>query len=179
MTTLVRLAGIAAVLGGSLRVLTSLLQLTPRPATEAVYLAVDLLLLFAVLGVYAHQHRTAGRVGFCGFLLATSGFASIAGPDGDIGPVSVYAAGSLAVIAGLCFLAVGIRRGPALPRAVPTLWITTTVLGAGAFLAQSTALSAAAGVALGLAFAVVGMSMTRGRRDRRCEKRRRAARRLP
>ena len=156
---LIQLSGLAAVVGGTLRIVTSFVPAGPGAGIELVYLAVDLLLLLGLLGIYTDEHEHAGRTGFLGFLLATAGIASIVGPDGYLGVVPMYPAGSLVFSVGLCLLAVGVWRGRALPRVVPVLWSATAVLGVGGSLARQPALVATAGVLLGLAFALAGLRM--------------------
>lgn len=157
ITTIIKLAGLAAILGGSLRVLTSFLPPMPVVALELLYLAVDLPLLLAVLGIYADQRRYTGRTAFAGFLLAVAGFALIVGPDGNLGPVAVYPVGALAISAGLCLLGAAAWPARRLPRATTVLWFIAAATGFGA--AAGAPLAPIAGVAFGLAFAIAGARM--------------------
>ncbi len=120
---LIRMGGLAAVLAGVLRTLASFIPHQPGVALELFYLAIDLLILFGIFGVYARVHESAGVAGFVGFVLATTGTAAIVGPDGDLGGVPVYQAGSAILVVGLAFLAAGTWRDASLPRWVCVLWV--------------------------------------------------------
>src|SRR5258707_15851467 len=74
--TLIRWAGVAAIAGGTLRGVTALLPTTQTLAIHLTYLAVDLLLLLAVTGLFFFQReRIAGWGGWgtLGALLAVLG----------------------------------------------------------------------------------------------------------
>jgi hypothetical protein len=156
-TTLARFGGLAAIAGGALRTLSSFVPYDPSTPHELLYLAIDLLLLFGILGVYAVVRESAGLLGFVGFVLALSGTAAIVGPDGRLGPVDVYQAGSSVLVAGLVLLAVGTWRTASLPRWVSALWIATFVLGLANLVVPSAVLFAAAGIAFGLGLVGAGL----------------------
>jgi drug/metabolite transporter (DMT)-like permease len=114
---LIRWGGLAAMLAGALRTAASFWpSAEPGVTLEILYLVIDILLLFGIFGIYAFQHERIGWFGFVGFLLAVIGTAIIAGPDGTIGVVDMYTAGSLSVGAGIVFLAVGSWAARTLPR---------------------------------------------------------------
>lgn len=161
-TTLIRLGGWAALLAGGLRTGASFIPYTqPGVALELFYLVIDVLLLLGLLGIYAYQHEQVGISGFLGFLLALIGTASIIGPDGAIGGVEMYVVGSLLISVGLTVLAFGTWRANKLPRAVPVLWVVSTVVGIGGFLAGGLAITfLVAGVAFGLAFILAGVRLS-------------------
>jgi hypothetical protein len=95
---LIRWGGLAAMLAGALRTAASFWpSAEPGVTLEVLYLVIDVLLLFGIFGIYAFQHERIGWFGFVGFLLAVIGTAIIAGPDGTIGLVDMYTAGSLSV----------------------------------------------------------------------------------
>jgi hypothetical protein len=158
---LIRLGGLAAIVAGLLRAASAFLPaMEPSVALEWLYLLIDVLLLFGLLGVYAYQHAESGIWGFAGFLLAVTGLESIGGPDGKIGDVDIYTAGATLVGIGLVVLAVGSWRGQKLPRYVPTLWVFSTVVGTSGFLVpRSTVPFQIAGVALGLGFVGAGIRL--------------------
>ena len=129
-TILIRWGGLAALLAGALRVAISFWPSSnPNVALELLYLLIDLLILFGILGVYGFLGEQSGMAGFLGFLLAVSGTAIITGPDGELGGVDTYAAGSAVLAIGLVFLAVGSWKAARLPYWVPLLWVLTAVLG--------------------------------------------------
>ena len=89
---LIRWGGLAAMLAGALRTAASFLPpADPGVALEILYLVIDILLLFGILGIYAFQHDRIGWSGFVGFVLAVIGLTILAGPDGTIGVVNTYA----------------------------------------------------------------------------------------
>ena len=158
---LIRCGGLAAILAGALRTAIAFLPaIEPSVALEWLYLLVDVLLLFGLLGVYAYQHAESGIWGFAGFLLAATGLESIGGPDGKIGNVDVYTAGATLIGIGLVVLAVGSWRAQKLPRYVPALWVLSTVVGMSGFLvAGSTVPFRIAGIAFGLGFVGAGVRL--------------------
>lgn len=82
---------------------------------------VDILILFAILGVYAFLGERSGVAGLLGFLLGVVGTAITTGPDGELGGVDMYAADSSVLAVGLVLLAVGSWKVAMLPRWVPVL----------------------------------------------------------
>ncbi len=157
-TTLIRLGGLAALLAGVLRTIASFIPYSqPGVAAELFYLLIDVLLLLGLLGIYAYQHEAVGVVGFLGFLAALIGTASIVGPDGELSGVPVYVVGSLLISVGLSLLAIGTWQAQRLPRAVPVLWVLSTVIGIGGFVAGGMAITfLLAGVMFGVASIVAG-----------------------
>lgn len=86
-----------------------------------MYLLVDILILFAYLGVYAFLGERSGVAGLLGFLLGVVGTAMTTDPDGELGGVDMYAADSAVLAVGLVLLAVGSWKVAMLPRWVPVL----------------------------------------------------------
>lgn len=158
-TTLIRLGGLAAMLAGILRTGASFIPSTkPGVGLELFYLLIDVLILLGILGIFGCQHEQVGIVGFLGFLSALIGAALIVGPDGAIGGVEMYVIGSLMISVGLTLLAIGSWKAQRLPRAALVLWILSTIVGTGGFLAGGPAVSyLIAGVAFGLAFFLAGL----------------------
>ncbi len=75
-TTLMRWGGLAAVLAGVLRAAVSFWPSSdPAIALELLYLLIDVLILFGILGVYGFLGEQSGVAGFLGFLLAVIGTA--------------------------------------------------------------------------------------------------------
>jgi drug/metabolite transporter (DMT)-like permease len=154
---LIRWGAAAAVLAGVLRTATSFwTSAGSGAAVEVMYLVIDLLLLFGILAIYACHSDRLGRSGFIGFVLAVIGAAVIAGPDGTIGAVNTYVAGSLSLGTGLVFLAVASWMAHTLPRWIPAMWVASTVLGIIAVAAGLEHVFVITGVALGLALIGAG-----------------------
>ena len=129
---------------------------------EALYLAIDLLLLFAIVAVYAYVRERSGWMGLVGFILALAGTGSIVGPDGTLGGVDMYVAGATTLSIGLTVLSVGAWGGAALPRPVCALWIGSTLIGVGGYVAQGPGVwYTLAGLAFGAGFLLAGLRMWR------------------
>jgi hypothetical protein len=157
---LIRLSGLAAILAGGLRTAASFLPSGHSGATlEILYLVIDLLILFGVLGIYGFQSERIGPTGLVGFILAVTGTAIITGPDGKIGAVDMYAAGSLCVGLGLVVLAVGSWTARTLPRWVGILWLVSTAAGILGTAAGLHSLFMISGIAFGLAFIGAGATV--------------------
>lgn len=153
-----RWGGLAAVVAGALRTVASFWPAAePSTALEILYLVIDLLILFGILGIYGFQSDRIGPSGFIGFLLGVIGTAIIAGPDGTIGMVNMYALGSLSLGVGLVFLAVASWRARTLPRWVAILWVVSTTMGILGSAAALPGLFVIAGVTFGVAFIGAGL----------------------
>ena len=157
---LIRWGGFAAMLAGALRTATSFWpSAEPGVALELLYLVIDLLILFGVLGIYGFQSEHIGSSGVLGFLLAVIGTAILTGPDGRIGTVNMYAAGSLCLGVGLVFLAVASWTARTLPRWVAVLWVVSTVVGMFGALASIPGFFLISGVTFGVAFIGAGAAV--------------------
>ena len=161
--TIIRLGGLAAILAGVLRTGSSFIPYStskPGAGLELFYLVIDALILFGLLGIYAYQHEKVGVTGFLGFLPALIGTAIIAGPDGAIGGVDMYVAGSMLITFGLTVFSISCLMARSLPLLAPLLWILSTVVGVGGFLIKGPAVMfIIAGLAFGLAFIVAGIKV--------------------
>jgi len=159
-STLIRLGGMSALAGGVIRTLASFIPLITREPSlgiELLYLVIDILILFGLIGIYAVQHEKAGICGFAGFLLAMTGTALIVGPDGKLGSLDVYWAGATVISVGMTLLAVGSLRAGVLTRRAPLLWILSTLAGiAGSWLNGGGYGFLIAGIAFGAGFAIAG-----------------------
>ena len=104
---LLRVLGVAAMLGGSLRIASAFVRWRPGSATlELFYLLIDLLLLFGLMGAYLAHRSRLGIFGFVGFVVAEAGIASIVGPDATVFGIDTYATGVVVIMTGLTMLSV-------------------------------------------------------------------------
>jgi hypothetical protein len=161
--TVIRLGAVAAMTAGILRAGTSFNAYSASGvAVEVLYLAIDLLLLFALVAIYAYVRERSGWLGLAGFVLALAGTSCIVGPDGTLGGVDMYVAGATTLSIGLAVLSVGAWRATALPRAVCALWIGSTLIGVGGHVVQGLgATFTMAGLAFGVGFFLAGLKMWR------------------
>jgi hypothetical protein len=150
-------------MAGILRATTSFISYSAKGVyIELLYLGIDLLLLFAIVAVYAYVHERSGWIGLVGFVLALVGTGIIVGPDGTLGSVDMYVVGATTLSIGLAVLSVGAWRSGALPRAVCALWIGSTLIGVGGYVIQGPGvLFTLAGLAFGIGFLLAGRRMWR------------------
>ena len=81
MQTALRLSGVAAILGGALRVLTAIV---PDPfdwPLWSLYLAIDTLLLAGWAGIYAAHSKQVGALGLLAALLGAAGLVTLIARD--------------------------------------------------------------------------------------------------
>ena len=161
--TVIRLGALAAILAGILRAATSFISYSARSVEiELLYLGIDLLLLFAIVTVYAYVRERSGWLGLVGFVLALAGTGSIVGPDGTLAGVDMYFVGATTLSVGLAILSVAAWRGMALPRVVCALWVGSTLIGTGGYFVQGAGvLLTLAGLAFAVGFLLAGLRMWR------------------
>lgn len=153
MTTsnLIRWSGLVAILAGLSSVAASFLQ------QDWVLLVNGLLLLFALIGVYAYQVAESGVWGLLGFILASIGNALVIGAPGD--DPGIVAGSSYAL--GLILLGIGSWRAAKFPRWVPVLWLFAVLIGFPGFFIESLmeTLFLVGQIALGLGFIAAGYAL--------------------
>jgi hypothetical protein len=159
-----RLGALAAVAAGSLRIVTSFWLPASHVSVETLYLLVDLLILFGVMGLYAARSAMFGPVGLTGFVIATAGAATIVGPDGSIGSVGIYPVGSLTLSIGLVILGGAAWKHRTLPGWVPVLWAMALASGVAGAISGRERLFQMAGLMFGAAFVGAGISTWRAAR---------------
>jgi hypothetical protein len=159
-SALVRVSGLAAVVGGLLRIANTFTGawLGAR-ALGILYFVEDLLLLAGLLGIYFSRRRESGIVGLVGFALGVVGLFTIRSASlfGAFG----YQLGAGELLVGLSIL--GAKRLAAGQRAVPLLFFSALALGLTSLvpsLAGPGAILAA--VAFGLGYTLAGVELLRG-----------------
>jgi hypothetical protein len=143
---LYRLAGVAALSGGLLRI-ASALPLSQDAATlEWLYTGIDILLLF-------------------GFIVAVAALSFIGGPDADPFGFSTYEQGAAALAIALVGLSMAWVRTGERPWGPPICWFASVIIAG--VLGYIPPLSAygmpAAGALFGLGFVLASMSLLRPR----------------
>jgi hypothetical protein len=107
-----RLAGVAAVIAGVLRVAAAFTGgVVTGEAAEVLYAVIDIAAVFGILGFYLRHRSRLGGLGIFGFAVALVGAASIVGPDGVMYGVELYMAGSAVLLLGLAILGGSMLRG--------------------------------------------------------------------
>jgi hypothetical protein len=156
--TLVRWAGAAAIAGGTLRGVTALLPSAQTPAIHLTYLAVDLLLLLAVAGLFAFQGERTGGWGALGAMLAVVGAGLLIIDDLFSPTFALYPIAAVVFALGLGVIALGAWIARTLPRWIPALWLVAIVVGAlGLGVAALHALFVLSGLLLAAGFVSAGV----------------------
>jgi hypothetical protein len=115
-TNLIRWCGLAAVLAGVLRVITSFMPTIASVALQIVYFTIDALLLVGIIGLYGFQKQETGRWGFFGFMLALIGAGLLIGHDVDNALVLLYPVAAFLFAVGISVLAIRSWAAKTLPR---------------------------------------------------------------
>jgi hypothetical protein len=160
---LLRVLAAAAITAGLLRIAFAFVPWAPDLWwLELFYLAIDLLLLFGLMGVFLAYRAQIGVFGFVGFVIAEAGIASIVGPDTVAFGIDTYQAGVLVITVGLTLLAIQLLVTRAGPPWAPLCWIGSAAIGIGATAGGAPELGfVAGGVLFGLGFVGAGVAMLR------------------
>jgi len=129
-TGLVRWAGIAAIAGGTLRAVTAVLPATQTLAIHLTYLVIDLLLLLALVGLYAYQRERIGGWGTLGMLIAVLGSGLLIIDDLFSPTFALYPIAAVVFALGLGMLTLAAWRAHTLPRWITLIWLAAIVVGA-------------------------------------------------
>jgi hypothetical protein len=128
--TFVRWAAVAAIAGGTLRGVTALLPAAQTLAIHLTYLAIDLLLLLAVAGLFTFQRERTGGWGALGALLAVLGAGLLISDDLFSPTFALYPIAAVVFALGLGLLALCAWIAHTLPRWIPALWLAAILVGA-------------------------------------------------
>jgi hypothetical protein len=163
--TVLRLAGAATIVGAAIDIVAPFL-IYPRlvdPQPHLVYVLIDLLLLFGMLGVWSASRRRASALGLVGFVLALLGVMLVRTSSAEIfGAASYMIASSLWSI-GMVVWAVDLLRAK-LFRISAGLWILALVIGlAGLALKDHGPVAHVAKMSFILGFIVAGVDLIKAR----------------
>jgi hypothetical protein len=158
-TNLMRLGGLAAIIAGILRGISSLVPTsTSTFAIAFLYLLTDIFILFGMLGLYGFQYKESGLWGCFGFLAAIAGIGIIR--YGAISGVHLYSIGALIFVGGLTLFAVGSWIANKLPRWVSVFWILSTMVGiCGYFVPGLNLFFVISGLIFGIGFSGAGIEV--------------------
>jgi hypothetical protein len=128
--TVLRLTGIAALTGAAIDVLgPALYPHLAEPWPHLIYITIDLLLLFAMLGVWSATRRTASVLALVGFVVAVFGVMLVRTASAKIfGEQSYMIAASLWSI-GMVIWSLDLARAKDLFRKSAGLWILALAIG--------------------------------------------------
>jgi hypothetical protein len=161
---LFRLAAVAAIAGGGARVFSAFPLLEDPIAREWLYAAIDVLLLFGLIGIYLARADKLGMLGLASFAVGVAALSFIGGPDADPFGFSTYEQGAATLLIALLGLSLAWLRSGQRPLWAPGCWfgsaIAVGVLGALPAPAPDYAFMAA-GVLFGAGFVAAGVDLLR------------------
>ncbi len=160
MRTLSRIGGVAAILGGALRIAdTFTTQALPQGTLAMLYFATDVLLLAGIAGLWAARRATIGLAGTIGIVVFVAGILAVRASAFGIG---TYQIGSLIALIGLLIYSLDALFARRSAPWAPLLWLTAFVAAiAGVLTANAAPWFALSGVAFGFGFAAAGVATLR------------------
>lgn len=163
-TLLLRLAGVAAVLGGALRVVSALPLSQDPIALEWLWTSIDVLLTFGLFGIYLPRAERLGFLGLASFIIAVAALSFIGGPDADVFGFSTYEQGAITLVIALIGLSIAWLSAKEKPMLPPALWFGSA-LAAGVLGALPAPLPdyafMTAGILFGAGFIFAGLALLR------------------
>ena len=161
--TVWRLAGVAATLGGLIDMVGPLFYPhLAQPLRLSTYVAIDVLLLFGMLGVQSVAGQAMGWPGLIGFVIAVSGVLLVRTSAAGIWGAASYTVASAIWSIGMVLMGAALlsKGGPF--RVASALWIAAFVIGlAGLALKDQGLVHRLAGWCFALGFVVAGASLAR------------------
>jgi hypothetical protein len=184
MNTALRILGLSAIAGGTLRVVDSFTaQSLTATSLAALYFATDVLLLLGIAGIYWSRRATLGIAGVIGSAAFAIGIVLIRISAFGVLGTNEYQLGAAIALLGLAILsAEELLRGDGISAAA-ILWLAAVAFGIiGTLGVLAPTMTIAAGVTFGAGFflagrqvVAVGGAKNKGRVDRRgpwkCSKR--------
>ncbi len=169
---LFRAAGGAAIAAGVLRVLAALPLIEGELTQEWLYTVIDILLLYAIMGIYVIRARRLGLLGFASFAVAVAALSFIGGPDADPFGFSTYEEGAATLVIAMVGLSLAWLRAGERPLLAPLLWFASAI-AAGVLSMLPAPLPqygfVAAGALFGLGFVSAGWDLFEARSAGRAE----------
>jgi hypothetical protein len=165
---LYRAAGAAALAGGLLRIIAAFPLSADAITFEWLYTAIDVLLLFGVIGIYLARATRLGYLGFASFVVAIAALSFIGGPDADPFGFSTYQEGATTLAIAMVGLSLAWIRAGERPWVAPLLWFASIVI-AGVFALLPSPMPSyghsyghsAAGILFGAGFAAAALELLR------------------
>ena len=156
-----RLCGIAAIVGGALRVCDAFLAATTAVyAQQIAYAVTDLMLLLGLCGIYLPRRKTLGLLGFLGFVASIAGLAIVRSSGLSVFGTKSYLIGASVTLIGVVDMGAVMLARKAFPKLAPALWIASFFVGLiGLMSAKLGWAVALAGVIFGVGFVVAGINL--------------------
>ena len=163
--TVLRLAGAATIVGAVIDIIAPFL-IYPRlvaPWPHLVYVIIDLLLLFGMLGVWSASHRRASALGLTGFVLALLGVMLVRTSSAEIFGAASYMIASSVWSIGMVVWSIDLSRAK-LFRIPAGLWIAALVIGlAGVALKDHGPVAHVAKMSFIVGFIIAGLDLIKAR----------------
>lgn len=157
-SSLLRLAAIAAILGGALRIGDAFLTNSGTQLQQVAYFATDVMLIFGLCGIYFSRSDRLGFAGLFGFFLAITGILMVRSSALSVFGVSAYLVGAAVTLLGVDLISIIVLIRGVFPKLVPILWIASLIFGViGMFGAAIHWAVPLAGVAFGAGFIAAGL----------------------
>ena len=161
---LFRLAGAAAIAGGGARIFSAFPLLIDPAALQWLYAAIDVLLLFGLIGIYLSRASRFAMLGLASFAVSVAALSFIGGPDADVFGFSTYEQGATTLAIGMVGLSIAWLRAGERPLGPPLCWFAS-ILAAGVLARLPAPMPdfafMAAGVLFGAGFVWAGWSLLR------------------
>lgn len=163
--SVLRLAGAATIIGAAIDIVAPFL-IYPRliePQPHLVYVAIDLLLLIGMLGVWSASARATGVLGLIGFVVALLGVMLVRTSSAEIFGGASYMIASSVWSIGMVVWAVDLLRAKAF-RITAGLWIAALVIGlVGVALKDHGPIAHVAKMSFVVGFIIAGLDLIRTR----------------
>lgn len=163
---LFKLSGVAALVGGLLRIASALPLGLDAQSQEWLWTAIDALLSLGLIGIYLIRADKLGLLGLSGFALAMASLSFIGGPDADVFGFSTYEQGAAALAISMAGFALAWLRAGERPWAPALCWFGTLIAAGVVGLLPAPAPDygfAVSGALFGAGFAAAGWDLLRRR----------------
>jgi len=126
--TAYRLAGLCAVLGGLMRLLSPFIRLDGQ-TQQIVWLVTDILLLLGLTGIYGYSRKLLGLTGLIGFAVAVAGVLIVRSAGAEVFGPRTYAYGAVIWTVGMAVLAFPMLLRGVGHMVAAGLWTLTLIIG--------------------------------------------------
>jgi hypothetical protein len=158
--TLLKLAGVAAIAGGALRIADAFTTgVLDEHTLQLLYFATDFLFLLGLVGIYAPRADALGLGGMIGFTVTVLGFLIIRSSTLSFFGLDGYMFGATVVALGMAVMSTAILIRKAGSRCAAALWLLSLALGIVGAVSGMPFAGHAAGVVFGAGFVVAGVGL--------------------
>jgi hypothetical protein len=158
-TTLLKLAGAAAIAGGALRIADAFTAgVLDEHTLQLLYFATDFLFLLGLVGIYAPRAEALGLGGLLGFVVTFLGFLIIRSSASTFFGMG-YVFGAGVTLIGVTVMSIPMLIRKIGSRCAAWLWLLSLALGIASAVSGVAFAGRAAGVVFGAAFIFAGMEL--------------------